>query len=375
MYKKKYDAVIVGPIAGCDLILAEHLSRLGLSVIVLRKEKYKNMYNPPCDFFKKYALNSTVYFKKNFEVFPYLFSSRLVISFTGSLLGIVFPIWPVRKILKFPPVVNINTGSDIEEFAVSSGFRAFLYRYFLRTTNLNWSNNYPVAIKNIIALRLPNTYFFPFPFITDGALFHKEKKIRNSSSKLKLFHPASFDWAFTEKSPGRIHKANDIFLHGFFKALDQGLDAECLVLDRGQDRFEARSMIESSKHADNFIWKKQLDREELFQKMLESDIVVDQFYCGGIGGIMIEAMSLGIPVLTYINQSANGLLYPEMPPILNAKTSDDVAINLLNYADFRKLKSLGEQGQAWVHRYHNPKTYLNDFLFHCSRITGTDYFR
>lgn len=371
MSKIKFDALIVGPLAGCDYILAEHLSRLGLRICVVRKEKYENSYIPPDGFFRAFDPASVVFYKRPLQLLGTIYSSRIILSFTGSFLGIAGPVWPLRKLLRLPPVININTGADIEELAISNGLYASLYRYFLRTVDFNWAVNYPLALKNIIKLKLPNVHLLRFPYITDIE-FPSDVSLPDEDDCLKIFHPSSFDWGVNDSYPEKTHKGNDVFLKGIISALDQGLSAECLVLDRGYDRCEAREIIESSGHADRFIWADHLERDALFRKMAESDIIVDQFSCGGIGGILIEAMALGKPVLTYINEYSNSLTYPEMPPVLNARTPEAVADILLKYSDRKKLESLGRKAQDWVGEYHDPATYLNKFLFHYSRLTGVD---
>ncbi len=56
----------------------------------------------------------------------------------------------------------------------------------------------------------------------------------------------------------------------------------------------------------------------------QSDIVADQFIIGSMGGIALEALYAGKPLLTFINEELHEKVYPEIPPVANAKNSEEV---------------------------------------------------
>jgi len=81
------------------------------------------------------------------------------------------------------------------------------------------------------------------------------------SGPLRLFHASHFDFKVSDPGVARNSaKGNDRFLRALLRAFDAGLDAQCVLLDRGPDRQVARDMIGQSRHADRFTWLPHLSR-------------------------------------------------------------------------------------------------------------------
>jgi len=113
----------------------------------------------------------------------------------------------------------------------------------------------------------------------------------------------------------------------------EGLDFE-LVLVENLPRVEARRFIESA------------------------DIVVDQLLAGWYGGLAVEAMALGKPVVAHIREADLKFVPPDMRralPVVDAQpaTIRDVLRRLMT-ADRGTLPGMGRRGREYVERWHDP---------------------
>jgi hypothetical protein len=88
------------------------------------------------------------------------------------------------------------------------------------------------------------------------------------------------------------------------------------MLDRGADRENAKALVRELGLDDVVTWGPSLPRDELFAAMLEADLIVDQFDVGAFGLTALEAFQVGRPVLTYVDQTCERLVYDDNSPVL-----------------------------------------------------------
>lgn len=362
--------MIIGDLVQNDLLFAEHLSRKGLKCCVLRKQ---NRVSEAVTFFSQYH----TYFKEEnvitihstWEFLKYAKKSRLIVSFTGSLISFLGFFWPFRPFLMLPPVINITTGSDITELANEKSVYGFIYRQYLHSVDINWCAPYPYSIRNIFLHNIPHVVFMRYPYyLLDN--FNKDC-INDNNQMISFFHVSHIDWKVMDAGETRnSSKGNDRFIRAFAKAVKFGLPAKCIILDRGPDREIAKKLIHDLGVEDRFIWKPHLSRDELVCEYYKSDVVVDQFDIGGYGGISIEAMSAGKPVLLYVDRACARLLYPEDPPVLNCHSEEEIYEQIMKCADRQFLEKLGKEAREWVYKYHNWETCLDQFIFYYTLLTA-----
>ncbi len=90
----------------------------------------------------------------------------------------------------------------------------------------------------------------------------------------------------------------------------------------------------------------------------EADLVIDQLLAGWYGGVAVECMALGKPVVSYIRKEDLGYLDPDMRaqlPVICAEpeTIYGVLKECLT-ADRQRLVEIGMRGRAYVERWHDP---------------------
>ncbi len=369
MSAKQYDIGIIGNICSVDINTATSLSKLGAKVLVFRKWNDKDLSAADT-----YSQNGSSEFdvytsKGSLDFFVKACSCRILFSFTGAVLGPLKKVYPLRFLPMFPPIVNISTGSDITELLGERSLKGFLYRIHLRFSTLNWLVEYPHGLKNILKYKIPNVYFMPFPAFR---LPEKKLPLPESNDKIIFFHPSHLDWRVSDPDENRnSSKGNDRFIKAFIRAVKNGLDAECILLYRGPDRDLALKMVEDSGIKERFIWKQALTRDELFDAFLKCHVVVDQFDVGGLGGIAVEAMASGRPVMTYIEENCSRLQYGgDIPPVINCWSEEEIYRQINNCIADDFLGKKAQESHLWVNRQHRPHIVYDKILFYVALLTG-----
>lgn len=368
---KKYDILIVGNQCGLDILFAEYLTRMGLKVCVIQKLQDNKCYISNIDNQINNFKNENIFYVKNpFKFIKYAYNSRLIVSFTGSLIGQLKYLILVKNFLFLPPIIHISTGSDMSELVKEKSFIGYLYRNYLSFVDMIYTQPYPNILANIIELKLKNVHFdYSFPFYI---LDEYTMKITNNNKEIIFFHFSHIDWQETDNKEGRnSSKGTNRFLEAFFKALDEGLHAKCIILERGPDKELAKQIIQKSRHKNKFIFKPHLSRNELIGTMQKSDILVDQFDVGGLGMGAIEGMSLSKPVLIYINEQSYKVQYlGNLPPVLNCQTENEIYEQIMKCQDREYLEEVGKKARDWVVANHRWDNCMDEFIFHYQRLTG-----
>jgi glycosyltransferase involved in cell wall biosynthesis len=90
----------------------------------------------------------------------------------------------------------------------------------------------------------------------------------------------------------------------------------------------------------------------------EADIAVDQLLVGWYGGLAVELMALGKPVICYIRDADLKFIDPEMRaqlPLIQAEpaTITSVLRECLT-TGYHRLAEIGARSRAYVERWHDP---------------------
>lgn len=368
----RIDILIIGDIAGFDALFAEHIKRRfkSLKVLVLRKNWGKKQEVKDFDeYFKEFNLDTIVYINNSIEFINYAKKSRIIVSVGGAFLGFSRWFYFFKSILNLPPLINITVGSDFLETTQRKDWMGIMYRNFLNYAKINILASYPSHLEVAIRYKVKNVSFIRIPLIVPNYI--NNKNINLQKDELIFFLPSHLDFGITDNHKNRkIHKGNDRFIRAFIKALDSGLKAKCIILDRGADKDIAKELITKNGKEKYFIWKPHLNRNELLRTINLSDVVVDQFLAGVPGMIAIEAMSQKKPLITYINILSSKVMYDTPPPVLNCQNEEEIYKQIMKCQDREYLKKLGENARDWVVKNHKWDYCLDEFLFHYQRLTG-----
>ncbi len=103
-----------------------------------------------------------------------------------------------------------------------------------------------------------------------------------------------------------------------------------------------------------------LSNAEAKERYKTVDVLVDQLFAGWYGGLAVEAMALGKPVLVYIRDEDLKFIPPEMAaelPFIRV-TPDRIESTLRGVLEMPRpqLLELAKLSRAYVERWHNPIT-------------------
>lgn len=114
-----------------------------------------------------------------------------------------------------------------------------------------------------------------------------------------------------------------------------------------------------------------LPRAEALVRYSRCDVVIDQLLAGWYGGLGVEAMAMGKPVVAYLREADLTFLPESMRaelPVLSA-TPDTIAAAMRSLIEMPRaqLHDLGEASRSFVERWHDPR--------HIAARTLSDYQR
>ena len=100
-----------------------------------------------------------------------------------------------------------------------------------------------------------------------------------------------------------------------------------------------------------------LARNDALRAYAEADILVDQLRLGWYGGLAVEAMAMGLPVVAYLHEDQLAGIPPRMRdelPIVGA-SPESLPAALARLIEDRSLRrELSRRGPAFVRRWHHP---------------------
>jgi glycosyltransferase involved in cell wall biosynthesis len=109
-----------------------------------------------------------------------------------------------------------------------------------------------------------------------------------------------------------------------------------------------------------------LTHEELQKQYIEADLLIDQVIGGWYGGLALELMAMGKPVVCYIRENDMRFIPPQMRldlPIIEANVDnlDEVLRNWLTHRR-EELPDRGLQSRLYAERWHHPKTVIQSVV-------------
>ena len=186
--------------------------------------------------------------------------------------------------------------------------------------------------------------------------------------ELKIFSHASHTWVWNKNLSDfqneKFSKHNDWLIKGFadFIKHNRGASAVLLFIEYGPDVEASKKLCTDLDIDKNVIWLPIMPRHYLMYLLGNCDIGAGEF-CreSGLlwGGTGWEVLSSGKPLLqtfNFDNGQYQKLFGHESPPILDVKSSDDVAMHLqdmLNNKD--KRSTIGNKSMAWFNNFNGAK--------------------
>jgi glycosyltransferase involved in cell wall biosynthesis len=207
----------------------------------------------------------------------------------------------------------------------------------------------PDVITAAQRLGLTNYLFIPHPvdetkYCPRRAALRKTLVNRYQTS-LILFAPSRHDWAL---------KGNDLLLKAFarLKAATR-LNPVLILCEWGQEVEKSKRLIEELGVTSCVAWVPPLNKMKLIDYYNAADVVLDQFTIGTFGTVTPEAMACGKPVLLHFDRRVHEWCYSEMPPVVAARTEDEIFERLVELSGDPGYRSaLGQSSREWIVKYH-----------------------
>ncbi len=238
-----------------------------------------------------------------------------------------------------------------------------------------WTQPYSPYLRALKRLgvsgnRVSNTYF---PLVFDTARFTERPHARACADPwvqeivragdFVVFHPSRLMMRDhpSLRATGQW-KRNGVLIEGFARFVRRCPSQRPVLalIDReaSPDVQRAKALIEALGVAAHVVWLRPprsigFTRDELLTLYSAADVVADDFGIGWFGGVALEALAVGRPVLTYIDDAVMSQLYPSHP-MLSAGTADAVAATLMRLAESESWRrAVGAEGRRWLETFHS----------------------
>lgn len=216
-------------------------------------------------------------------------------------------------------------------------------------------------------LGLERFTFIPHPVNEDIMVEEESARLRESlrrelDADFILFHPPRQHWE-TRRDPD-WEKGNDLLIRGFADFVKTTAPrAAAIFVDWGLKVEESKELLRQLGIADRVKWVRPLPNVQMIKYVKATDALADQFYLGAFGSTMPKALLHGSPALIYLDEERHRWCFPEMPPVLNVRTPEEISAALKRlYADADFRRDLISRGRAWYDKYHSNAVIGRTFL-------------
>jgi len=223
-------------------------------------------------------------------------------------------------------------------------------------------------IRSVDRLRLAKYRFIPHPVNEDLS------GDRTSADELRAELRARLDSDFVVFHPPRQHweprrhpdweKGNDILIRGFARFVKEvNPRAGAVLVEWGQTIRQSKDLIASLGIADRVLWIPPQPNVAMIRYTRACDLLADQFFLGAFGSTMPKALLHGCPAMLYLDESRHRWCFPEMPPVVNAGTPEEVFEGLARlYREPDYAHDLAARGREWYAKYHSNHVIAESFL-------------
>mgnify|MGYP000995350881 CR=1 FL=1 len=209
----------------------------------------------------------------------------------------------------------------------------------------------------------PNTKFLklPIPLKSESRLKREKRRmlLNKIISDIDISIPEAKIIGFIPSRIDFYWKGHDILFESL-NSLSNQKDIHLIASGWGKDYLTAKNMLINN--SVTFL-PCALSKQIVYNLYKASDFVIDQFVMGTYGTSAVEAMSFGAPVLMWINNTFFQNLNWEPPPVINAKTKEEVLDKLNKIISGEvDLEIEGQRCLDWVNRIHDEKKVISNLF-------------
>jgi glycosyltransferase involved in cell wall biosynthesis len=186
--------------------------------------------------------------------------------------------------------------------------------------------------------------------------------IGDSDTDFIVFHPSRQHWE--ERRHPSWEKGNDIFMRGLARFIhEKNPKTKAVFVEWGQTLNQTKSLLVDLGIAEHIHWIPPQGNRMMVRYIRACDLLADQFYLGAFGSTMPKALYHETPSMLYLDEARHNWCFPEMPPVINTKTSEDVFEGLTRlYQDADYRQTLIRDGRRWYDTYHSNEVIADRFV-------------
>ena len=91
---------------------------------------------------------------------------------------------------------------------------------------------------------------------------------------------------------------------------------------------------------------------------------------GGLGEVAVETMSMGKPLIEYVDSACNSLLSERDFTVLNCHSEAEIENCLIKCKNSQYLESLVAEAKKFLIQYYEPKIMAMRYLFYAELAAG-----
>lgn len=186
-----------------------------------------------------------------------------------------------------------------------------------------------------------------------------EKIIKLKKNNFIFISPSRHYWKNkSKKNPN--NKGNDKLIYAWEKFINDHKPNSILVLfEYGNDFLASKKLIMKLNLDETIIWMPLSPRKEILRMISFVDVVMGEFtHSWYIGGLSMEAISMGKPLITHRDEKYISNFYQDKYPILNAYSIDEIYNKIVfSYQNKNTILKIGEIAKKWY-----KKNVINSFL-------------
>lgn len=173
----------------------------------------------------------------------------------------------------------------------------------------------------------------------------RSQLVNRYQTDLVFFAPSRHNW---------VLKGNDVLIRAFARFVKGSTRKPLLIVSEwGQEVAESQRLIQELGVGDRVVWTPPLNKMRLIEYYNAADLILDQFTIGTFGTVTPEAMACEKPVLLHFDRQVHEWCYAEMPPVISARTEDQIFRQLIELcADHARRKAIGQSSREWIVKYH-----------------------
>lgn len=176
--------------------------------------------------------------------------------------------------------------------------------------------------------------------------------------------PSRQEWTYPPEGSGSNHKGNDRFLRAFARFVrGSGRDAHLVAVTKGRDVAASQRLAGELGITDQIRWIPQQNKAGLREYLGTSDLVADCFTYGFYPMSTLDAMTIGRPVLVYLDPKGLEKFGVKPPPVVSVRSEEEIYEALCQLAENRgRVEEIGAASREWMIQYHGWEPVIERYL-------------